>query len=198
MGCWAIDQMAESVGTRGTRCRPECAQCAGDIAVGRSRGFPKSDDANFDANFDAGVQALNSAAIATTGDEMSRTYSEIAAEIEKLQAEAKAIREREIPEVIERIRLAIAEYGLTASDLGFSRAGKAAAKRKRATTPSAGNARAATRAQKSTKAATKTKRSIPPKYRDGADTWTGRGLKPRWLQAALAKGGRLEDYLISK
>lgn len=40
---------------------------------------------------------------------------------------------------------------------------------------------------------------VAPKYRNPADgaTWSGRGLKPRWLSAALAKGASLEDYRIA-
>ena len=42
-------------------------------------------------------------------------------------------------------------------------------------------------------------RKIKPKYRNPADrtqTWTGRGLKPKWLQAALAEGKSLSDFAI--
>jgi DNA-binding protein H-NS len=28
------------------------------------------------------------------------------------------------------------------------------------------------------------------------ETWTGRGRKPNWLVAKLAKGGRIEDYKV--
>lgn len=41
--------------------------------------------------------------------------------------------------------------------------------------------------------------SLPPKYRnpdDPTQTWAGRGLKPRWLVAALAAGRTLDDLLI--
>jgi len=40
---------------------------------------------------------------------------------------------------------------------------------------------------------------VAPKYRnpdDPAETWAGRGLKPRWLQAALKSGKKLEDFSI--
>jgi DNA-binding protein H-NS len=40
---------------------------------------------------------------------------------------------------------------------------------------------------------------VPPKYRNPdnpSETWTGRGLPPRWLAAELKRGGRLEDFLI--
>lgn len=42
-------------------------------------------------------------------------------------------------------------------------------------------------------------RRIPAKYRNPSnrsETWAGRGLKPRWLTAALRKGKKLEDFLI--
>ncbi|WP_349745352.1 ParB/RepB/Spo0J family partition protein, partial [Roseateles cavernae] len=36
------------------------------------------------------------------------------------------------------------------------------------------------------------------KYRNPAtgETWSGRGLQPKWLKARLAEGGRLEDFLL--
>jgi DNA-binding protein H-NS len=40
-------------------------------------------------------------------------------------------------------------------------------------------------------------KKIVPKYRgpDG-DTWTGRGVKPRWLTSAMNEGKKPEDFLI--
>jgi DNA-binding protein H-NS len=38
------------------------------------------------------------------------------------------------------------------------------------------------------------------KYRnpeDPAETWAGRGLKPRWLTAAIKSGKKVEDFLIA-
>jgi DNA-binding protein H-NS len=40
---------------------------------------------------------------------------------------------------------------------------------------------------------------VAPKYRNpenSAETWAGRGLKPRWLAAALKTGKNLEDFSI--
>jgi DNA-binding protein H-NS len=40
---------------------------------------------------------------------------------------------------------------------------------------------------------------VTPKYRNpnnSAETWTGRGRKPLWLQAELDKGQKLENFLI--
>src|SRR5689334_1902430 len=42
--------------------------------------------------------------------------------------------------------------------------------------------------------------SVAPKYRNPenpAETWAGRGLKPRWLAAALKKGKKLEAFSIT-
>jgi DNA-binding protein H-NS len=41
---------------------------------------------------------------------------------------------------------------------------------------------------------------VAPKYRNPenpAETWTGRGLKPRWLAAAIKGGKNPEDFLIA-
>jgi DNA-binding protein H-NS len=44
-------------------------------------------------------------------------------------------------------------------------------------------------------------RKVPPKYRNPAnksETWAGRGVRPRWLQAALRDGHKMEDFAITK
>jgi DNA-binding protein H-NS len=40
---------------------------------------------------------------------------------------------------------------------------------------------------------------VQPKYRhpETGATWAGRGMAPKWLAAELAKGRKLEDFLIS-
>jgi DNA-binding protein H-NS len=42
--------------------------------------------------------------------------------------------------------------------------------------------------------------SVAPKYRNPenpAETWAGRGLRPRWLTAAMKGGKKLEDFAIA-
>ena len=42
-------------------------------------------------------------------------------------------------------------------------------------------------------------RKVPPKYRGSSgETWAGRGVKPRWLVAAIKGGKKLDDFLIDK
>jgi DNA-binding protein H-NS len=41
-------------------------------------------------------------------------------------------------------------------------------------------------------------RKVAPKYRGpNGETWSGRGLKPRWLAAELDSGKQLADFLIA-
>jgi DNA-binding protein H-NS len=41
---------------------------------------------------------------------------------------------------------------------------------------------------------------VAPKYRnpETGETWAGRGATPRWLQALLRRGRKLEDFAIGK
>jgi DNA-binding protein H-NS len=42
--------------------------------------------------------------------------------------------------------------------------------------------------------------AVAPKYRNpdnSAETWAGRGLKPRWMAAALKSGRKMDDFLIA-
>jgi len=42
-------------------------------------------------------------------------------------------------------------------------------------------------------------RKVPPKYRSpSGETWAGRGVRPRWLVAALKRGKKMEDFLIKR
>lgn len=57
---------------------------------------------------------------------------------------------------------------------------------------------AAARKTPARKSATKGSK-VEPKYRNpanSAETWAGRGMAPKWLSAELAKGRKLEDFLI--
>jgi DNA-binding protein H-NS len=44
------------------------------------------------------------------------------------------------------------------------------------------------------------KGAVAPKYRNPeneSETWAGRGLRPRWITAAIKSGKKLEDFAIS-
>ena len=100
---------------------------------------------------------------------MAQTYKQIQKQIEQLQRQADALRESEIKGVVDRIKVAIAHYGLTAIHLGLDSAPKKTA------------------AKKSTKASTQ--------FRDGAgNVWSGRGPRPRWLRDALTAGRSIDEF----
>lgn len=103
------------------------------------------------------------------------TYLELKAKAEKLLAEAEELRIKELQEVIDDIKQKIANYGLTAKDLGFSTGGGAGRGRKSGS-----------------------KSGGAVKYRGpNGETWSGgRGRKPKWLVDELAKGRKLEDFLV--
>lgn len=40
---------------------------------------------------------------------------------------------------------------------------------------------------------------VPPKYSSpSGGTWAGRGMKPKWMVAAMKKGKKVDDFLIDK
>jgi len=71
-------------------------------------------------------------------------------------------------EAIARVKSLMAEYGLSVADLGKGGSAKAGGSK------------------------------VPAKYRNAAtgDTWSGRGLRPNWLKAALSSGKKLEDFAV--
>ena len=97
-----------------------------------------------------------------------KTYSDVKAAIDKLQARAEELRQAEKAGVVSRIREAIAVYGITAAELGLA----------------GGGARSAAR---SSVAAPAPKGQVGvAKYRDpvSGKTWTGRGKPPLWIVGA--------------
>jgi DNA-binding protein H-NS len=106
-----------------------------------------------------------------------KTYSDVKAAIDKLQARAEELRQAEKAGVVSRIREAISVYGITAADLGLA----------------AGGARSAAR---SSVAAPAPKGQVGvAKYRDPASgkTWTGRGKPPLWIAGAKDRQAFLID-----
>lgn len=90
------------------------------------------------------------------------------AEIEK-QIDDAARNER--ADAIAKVKALMADHGLTISDLSSRGLAKAAR---------GGGAK------------------VAAKYRDAAtgQTWSGRGLRPNWLKAAIAGGRKLEDFAV--
>ena len=83
------------------------------------------------------------------------TYKQLTLQLEKLQVQVSAAREKEIEATIAEIKEKIAEYGITAEELGFS----------------------------SKRPPTARKAALPAKYLNPktGQTWSGRGRVPAWI-----------------
>lgn len=103
------------------------------------------------------------------------TLQEMIAQKEALEKQIKEATSHGRNEAIAKVKALMAEHGLKASDLGTKTGG---------TPKSAGKA--------------KTGAKVAAKYRNGAtsETWSGRGLQPRWLKAAMAGGKKIEDFAV--
>ena len=122
------------------------------------------------------------------------TYIEYRSQIEELQRKAAVARKEELGSAIRDIKKKIAEFGLTAADLGL--APSAAPKRaaKSATKPAPAKAGPGQKKRRATAGV-----KVAPKYRGPAgELWTGRGRQPSWVVAALAGGQALESLLIGQ
>jgi DNA-binding protein H-NS len=111
------------------------------------------------------------------------TYLELQKQIESLQREADALKAKERKGVIERMKEAIAAYGITAAELGLVD-GRGARKG----------------SNKVRKGRISNKRSASSvAYADSSgNAWVGRGKRPNWLREALAGGAKLEDFAVVK
>lgn len=93
-------------------------------------------------------------------------------QIAALQKQADAIRAEQFDKTVQEILEKMAAFGITVHDLA----------------PSKGRAR---------KAASVGGKSAPVKFRGpSGETWSGRGLMPRWLSALVATGKHKEDYAV--
>lgn len=97
------------------------------------------------------------------------TLKDLLAQRAALDEEISQTKDRERAEAIAKVKSLMSEYGLTVADLSM-------------------------RVAKSAKPASK----VAVKYRNKAtgETWSGRGLQPKWLKAAIAAGAKLEEFHV--
>lgn len=95
--------------------------------------------------------------------------AELLAQKASLEQQIASAQREERQAAIAQVKALMAEHGLTLADLGTR------------TKPKSGNGA-----------------KVAAKYRDKAtgETWSGRGLQPRWLKAALASGKKLADFAV--
>lgn len=104
------------------------------------------------------------------------TLAELLAQKAELERQIAEQSRAEREQAIAQVRQLMAQHGLTMADIGGSL---------RPPPP---------RPARGPQAASK----VAPKYRhpETGETWSGRGLQPNWLKAALAAGRSLSDFAL--
>jgi DNA-binding protein H-NS len=116
---------------------------------------------------------------------------DIQIQIEKLQKQANEIKSKDFHATVQDILSKMAAFGITVKDL---QAGKGKSKAGRSAKGKAGTAKSV----KVPKAARKESNPVAPKYRGPhGETWTGRGLTPKWLSTLIAQGHAKDSFLIA-
>jgi DNA-binding protein H-NS len=98
------------------------------------------------------------------------TLQDLISQREALERQIEMTQQQGRLDALVKIRGLMDEYGLTMSDLSGKRGPKTSTK---------GN-------------------KVAAKYRDNktGHSWSGRGLQPNWLRAALASGAQLSDFTV--
>lgn len=116
---------------------------------------------------------------------------DIQTQIEKLQKQANEIKSKDFTATVQDILAKMAAFGITVKDL---QSGKGKIKAGRSTKGKSG----ASKSVKVPKAARKASSPVAPKYRGpNGETWTGRGLTPKWLSTLIAQGRTKDSFLIA-
>jgi DNA-binding protein H-NS len=100
------------------------------------------------------------------------TLQELLTQKEALERQIEQTKKHQRGEAISKVRALMAEYGLSLADLG-------------AKMPAKGKSGGSLG-------------KVAAKYRNAStgESWSGRGLQPRWLKAALASGRKLSDFAV--
>jgi DNA-binding protein H-NS len=101
---------------------------------------------------------------------MSKNLNELLAQKAALEKQIAEVQREQRAQAIQKVKAMMAEYGLSLSDIG----------------------------SKSVAGPKKAGGKVAAKYRNAAtgDSWSGRGLKPKWLTAALAAGRSLSEFAV--
>ncbi len=98
------------------------------------------------------------------------TLKDLLAQRQALDEQIRATQAQERATAIAQVRSLMAEFGLTVADLAIRRG------------PTPGS----------------TTKTVAAKYRNDktGETWSGRGLQPKWLKAAIAGGATLDEFRV--
>jgi DNA-binding protein H-NS len=100
---------------------------------------------------------------------MANKLDDLQQQIEALQKQRDDLLSKERSAAIEDINAKIRTFGIRVRDLSFVGTSR---------TTATGRPR------------------VPVKYKQGSFVWSGRGRKPKWVEAFIAKGGKLDEILV--
>ena len=102
------------------------------------------------------------------------TLNELLAQKAELDKQIETIQSTARSDAIAQVKTLMADHGLSVEDV----IGKATGKTSKSTSLKG--------------------KPVAAKYRNEAtgESWSGRGIKPKWLQAEIAAGKQLEDFTI--
>jgi len=113
---------------------------------------------------------------------------EIQSQIEKLQKQAQDIRSKDFANTVQDILVKMQAFGITIKDLQTAKPGKVV-KTGRGTSKAVST--------KTSKPARKAGVAVAAKFHGpNGESWSGRGLTPRWLASLLAQGRTKEEFAI--
>jgi DNA-binding protein H-NS len=107
-------------------------------------------------------------------------------QIEKLQKQASEIKAKELNSTVQDILTKMQAFGITVKDLQSAKLAKG------------GRAKKLAPAIKLAKVSKRAGLAVAAKYRGpNGETWSGRGLTPKWLAALIAQGQNKESFAIN-
>ena len=118
---------------------------------------------------------------------------DIQSQIEKLQKQASDIRVREFDKTVQDIVAKMQAFGISLKDIQAETTRNSKARTKPKASPKAAKSKAARpKAAKPAGGGT-----VAAKYRGpNGETWSGRGLTPKWLAILVANGKTKEEFAI--
>ena len=109
-------------------------------------------------------------------NDLIQQANNLRAQAAALDAQVAQQKHAQRAQVLMQIKATVAEFAFTASELGVNKVTKSTSSS--GVHPSAG-------------------KKVAVKFRDASgNTWTGRGVKPRWLSIALSNGASLASFAV--
>ena len=116
---------------------------------------------------------------------------DIQSQIEKLQKQANDIKSKEFTATVHEIQAKMQAFGITVKDLQSTKGTKGGRGKAKASTAKAPKAAKTTKARKASA-------PVAAKYRGpNGESWSGRGLMPKWLSALVAQGQSKESFSVA-